>query len=75
MWAVIDSGIDKDHPHFAGGSLTDDSVAHLHRDLTGLLLAGGTVPDDSSTALTDPVGHGTHVAGIIAGEAPAGANC
>ncbi len=70
VWAVIDSGIDKDHPHFAGGTLTDDSVAHLHRDLTGLLSAGGTVPDDPSTALTDPVGHGTHVAGIIAGAAP-----
>ncbi len=70
VWAVIDSGIDKDHPHFAGGTLTDDSVAHLHRDFTGLLSAGGTVPDDPSTALTNPVGHGTHVAGIIAGAAP-----
>ena len=45
MWAVIGSGIDKDHPHFAGGTLTDESVAHLHRDLTGLLSAGGAVPD------------------------------
>src|SRR5580698_7507728 len=71
VWAVIDSGIDKDHPHFAGGTLTDDSVAHLHRSPPGPAPAGGTVPDDPSTALTDPVGHGTHVAGIIAGAAPA----
>jgi subtilisin family serine protease len=70
VWAVIDSGIDKDHPHFAGGTLTDPAVAHLHRDLTGLLAASGTVSEDPSTALTDPVGHGTHVAGIIAGAAP-----
>ena len=70
-WAVIDSGIDKDHPHFAGGTVTDPSVSHLHRDFTGLLTADGTVTDDPAPALTDPVGHGTHVAGIIAGAAPA----
>ena len=70
VWAVIDSGIDKDHPHFAGGTLTDPAVAHLHRDFTGLLTGGATVSDDPAPALTDPVGHGTHVAGIIAGAAP-----
>ncbi len=61
VWAVIDSGIDKDHPHFAGGTLTDPAVAHLHRDFTGLLTGGATVSDDPAPALTDPVGHGTHV--------------
>ena len=71
VWAVIDSGIDKDHPHFAGGTVTDPAVARLHRDFTGLLTAAGTVTDDPAPALTDPVGHGTHVAGIIAGAAPA----
>jgi subtilisin family serine protease len=71
VWAVIDSGIDKDHPHFAGGTVTDPGVAGLHRDFTGLLVERGTVSDDPSTALTDPYGHGTHVAGIIAGAAPA----
>jgi len=71
VWAVIDSGIDKDHPHFAGGTVTDPAVSHLHRDFTGLLTADGTVTDDPAPALTDPVGHGTHVAGIIAGAAPA----
>ena len=70
VWAVIDSGIDKDHPHFAEGTVTDPAVSRLHRDFTGLLTANGTVPDDPAPALTDPLGHGTHVAGIIAGTAP-----
>lgn len=71
VWAVIDSGIDKDHPHFAGGTVTDPAVSHLHRDFTPLLTADGTLTDDPAPALTDPVGHGTHVAGIVAGAAPA----
>ena len=70
VWAVIDSGIDKDHPHFACGTVTDPAVARLHRDFTGLLTAEGTVTNDPASALTDPFGHGTHVAGIIAGAAP-----
>ncbi|CAN5756711.1 MAG: S8 family peptidase [Euzebyales bacterium] len=57
VWAVVDSGIDKDHPHFA-----------LHRNLDlppaiePLDLTGGGDPH------TDEFGHGTHVAGILAGE-------
>jgi subtilisin family serine protease len=70
VWAVIDSGIDKDHPHFGGGTVTDPAVSRLHRDFTGLLAADGKVNDDPAPALTDPFGHGTHVAGIIAGTAP-----
>jgi subtilisin family serine protease len=70
VWAVVDSGIDKDHPHFACGTVTDPAVARLHRDFTSLLTAGGTVTNDPASALTDPFGHGTHVAGIIAGAAP-----
>jgi subtilisin family serine protease len=70
VWAVIDSGIDKDHPHFAGGTVADPVVSRLHRDFTTLLAADGKVNDDPAPALTDPFGHGTHVAGIIAGTAP-----
>lgn len=70
VWAVIDSGIDKDHPHFVGGTVSDPDVSRLHRDFTGLLAADGKVTDDPAPALTDPFGHGTHVAGIIAGAAP-----
>ena len=45
-------------------------MARLHRDFTGLLTADGKTSDDPAPALTDPFGHGTHVAGIIAGAAP-----
>lgn len=71
VWAVLDSGIDATHPHFACGTVSDPAVAGLHRDFTGLLEVAGTVSDDPKPALTDALGHGTHVAGIIAGLAPA----
>ncbi|HET9254709.1 MAG TPA: S8 family peptidase [Pseudonocardiaceae bacterium] len=69
-WAVVDSGIDQQHPHFAEGTLTGP-VAALHQDFTGLLDAvpAAAKPD---APLADPVGHGTHVAGIIAGAVPSG---
>ena len=57
VWAVLDSGIDADHPHFrAHGNLTVPNPLQ-HEDFT----AGAKAP------LTDAFGHGTHVAGIIAG--------
>jgi subtilisin family serine protease len=66
VWAVLDSGIDATHPHFAThDTLTADAVAKLHRDFT--------IPSSPATKpspLADAYGHGTHVAGIIAGQAP-----
>ena len=63
-WAVIDSGIDGGHPHFAAHqnlSLADmGPVSHM--DFTGAEAQTLDCPED-------PYGHGTHVAGIIAGEA------
>ena len=70
-WAVIDSGIDGSHLHFGEvqknasiSTLIGDDVRELHRDFTG-----GNEP------LVDRYGHGTHVAGIIAGGLPATAKC
>ena len=60
-WAVVDSGIDPNHSHFAlhkNLELTDPNVTH-HNFLDGT---------EGDAALGDDFGHGTHVAGIIAGE-------
>jgi subtilisin family serine protease len=64
-WAVIDSGIDGSHQHFAAYDTLGGDVAELHRDFT--------LPGEAKlgNALTDGFGHGTHVAGIIAGGLPA----
>ncbi|MEM1371325.1 MAG: S8 family peptidase [Pseudomonadota bacterium] len=63
-WAVIDSGIDGQHPHFQKhGNLKLDKPLH-HADFSGgksRILPRSAVPEDDN-------GHGTHVAGIIAGE-------
>lgn len=71
-WAVIDSGIDGKHPHFGSAEerrrhespLYHPSVTELHRDFTE---AG---KNGNGDALFDGLGHGTHVAGIIAGGLP-----
>lgn len=53
-WAVLDSGIDSSHPHF---ELHGNLKTKWSEDFTG-----GNEP------FQDEFGHGTHVAGIIAGE-------
>lgn len=66
VWGVLDSGIDASHPHFAAhDTLTAPAVSKLHRDFTT-----PSSPDAKPSPLTDAYGHGTHVAGIIAGQAP-----
>jgi serine protease AprX len=64
VWAVADSGIDQGHPHFTEHhnlKLPNGGAQFTHIDFT--------VDDpDEGDALTDTNGHGTHVAGIIAGE-------
>lgn len=74
-WAVIDTGIDGDHPHFTKHKNIDKGSSY-HKDFTKWLdadlaaAAAGDVPPDDGPggALIDRRGHGTHVAGIIAGE-------
>jgi serine protease AprX len=63
-WAVLDSGIDAGHRHFRRYQTLEGDVAELHRDFTQ---PGDPKPGD---ALVDGFGHGTHVAGIIAGGLP-----
>lgn len=57
-WAVMDSGINNKHPHFLANI---DPQSTLHRDFT----------IDGNDPFDDENGHGSHVAGIIAGEWPA----
>jgi serine protease AprX len=57
VWAVVDSGIDAAHPHFAEFGNLRVPEPLTHTDFTG----------DPNDPLTDEPGHGTHVAGIIAG--------
>jgi subtilisin family serine protease len=57
VWAVLDSGIDVNHRHFQKHDNLDPEPPVLHEDFTGEDLTD-----------EDPYGHGTHVAGIIAGE-------
>jgi subtilisin family serine protease len=77
VWAVIDSGVQADHPHFGPAGEKDNhllqnpQVEDLHRDFTRP--EAGAMPvskQNVAAALEDPCGHGTHVAGIIAGSAP-----
>ena len=60
VWAVIDSGIDGGHPHFTKHRISSFAVTLEHRDFTAL--------NGDGNPLHDVFGHGTHVAGIIAGE-------
>ena len=67
VWAVLDSGIDQTHPHFRHyKNLSTLPPQVKHRDYTRDVTTKDAAGNDT-TALIDEFGHGTHVAGIIAG--------
>lgn len=58
VWAVLDSGIEAGHEHFKTYRNLELSEHLRHKSFVG------TSDDD---AIVDAAGHGTHVAGIVAG--------
>ena len=60
---MLDSGIDASHPHFKYHENLNLKPPLVHTDFTQL----GAGNLDDATAQRDAFGHGTHVAGIIAG--------
>jgi subtilisin family serine protease len=62
--AVVDSGVDFDHPDLKDAMLTDSTGEIIGANFVG---SGATMPPDRNFG--DGNGHGTHVAGLIAASA------
>ncbi len=68
VWAVLDTGVDGEHPHFKTHGTLNLKAPLCHADFA----TTGVKDDGGQSALEDEKGHGTHVAGIIAGQFEAG---
>lgn len=65
--AVVDTGIDYDHPAL-GGCFGEGCLVSFGTDLVGDDYTGGATPPVPDNDPDDCAGHGSHVAGIIAAQ-------
>jgi subtilisin family serine protease len=78
--AILDTGVDKTHPFFAGGKVVSEACYSSTTDFTTSLCPGGvaesTAPGSGVNCPADVFGceHGTHVAGIAAGNPGTGSD-
>ncbi len=64
--AVLDSGLDTDHPDLKGRIWFNEKICSATAPNPAGRACNGFNYLDNNTVLTDDIGHGTHVAGLIA---------